>query len=84
MPVLTSAARKLLARVLDHVREDELVALTQRLIRIPSVFRPGASDGNEHAVAAAVVEWLREEGLAVEVDEVAPGRPNVVAVNGRA
>jgi succinyl-diaminopimelate desuccinylase len=79
MPSLPKATRQALARVLDHVRPDEVVALTQRLVRIPSVFRPGDSDGNERAVATAVAEWLGREGFAVEVADVAPGRPNVVA-----
>ncbi|MGH7266500.1 MAG: M20/M25/M40 family metallo-hydrolase, partial [Candidatus Rokuibacteriota bacterium] len=64
--------------MLDHVRPDEVVALTQQLVRIPSVFRPGDPDANERAVSTAVAEWLRREGFEVEVTDVAPGRPNVV------
>ena len=71
--------RTVLDRVLAHVIDDEVVALTRRLVRIPSVFRPGDRDGNERAVAHAVAGWCRDEGLAVEVHEVAPGRPNVTA-----
>jgi succinyl-diaminopimelate desuccinylase len=36
----------------------------------------------EAAVAAYVERWFEKEGLAVEVQEVAPGRPNVVAWYG--
>jgi succinyl-diaminopimelate desuccinylase len=71
--------RALLDRVLAHVTDDEVVALTRRLVQVPSVFRPGDPDGNERAVAAVVAEWCRGEGLTVEVQEVAPGRPNVIA-----
>jgi succinyl-diaminopimelate desuccinylase len=66
-------------RVLDEIRESEVVELTCQLVRIPSVFRPRESDANEHAVALLVEAWLRREGFSVEVQEVAPRRPNVVA-----
>jgi succinyl-diaminopimelate desuccinylase len=65
-------------RVLAEITEDESVQLTSELVRIPSVFRRGEPDANERAVAAAVETWLRREGFAVEVQEVAPGRPNVI------
>ena len=65
-------------RVLARVSADEVVDLTRRLVQIPSVYRPDEPDANERAVADLVAGWLREEGFAVEVDEVAAGRPNVV------
>jgi acetylornithine deacetylase len=40
----------------------------------------GAGGVGEAAVAARVAEWARDAGLDVSVEEVAPGRPNVVAV----
>ena len=68
--------------VLSRIDADELIELTRELVRIPSVIRPGDPAGTEAAVAAHVERWLRGEGLAVEVHEVAPGRPNVLAVLG--
>lgn len=68
-----------LSDALARVEPDELVALTRDLVRTPSVVRPGAT---EAAVAAHVEGWLRREGFAVEVHEVAPGRPNVLGVLG--
>jgi succinyl-diaminopimelate desuccinylase len=65
-------------RVLSEITEREVVDLTAELIRIPSVFRPGEPDANEQAVARTVEAWLRREGFSVEVQQVAPGRPNVV------
>jgi succinyl-diaminopimelate desuccinylase len=44
------------------------------------VYRPGVPDANERAVAAVVAAWLEAEGLTVRVEEVVPGRPNVVGV----
>jgi succinyl-diaminopimelate desuccinylase len=41
--------------------------------------RPGDPGATEAAVAAYVERWLRREGFEVEVHEVAPGRPNVLA-----
>jgi succinyl-diaminopimelate desuccinylase len=70
------------ADVLARIDPDELIALTRDLVRIPSVVRPGDPTGTEAAVAAHVERWLRGEGFAVEVHEVAAGRPNVLAVLG--
>ena len=67
-----------LARILEHIDADEVVELTRALVRIPSVYRPDDSEGNEARVAAFVETWLRREGFEVEVQEVAPGRPNVL------
>ncbi len=51
-------------------------------MRIPSVVRPGDPAATELAVARYVERWLRHEGFEVEVQEVAPGRPNVLAKYG--
>jgi succinyl-diaminopimelate desuccinylase len=67
-----------LARVLEQIDADEVVELTRALVRIPSVYRPGDPSGTEARVAGFVEAWLRAEGFAVEVQEVAPGRPNVI------
>ncbi|HET7876540.1 MAG TPA: M20 family metallopeptidase, partial [Methylomirabilota bacterium] len=67
-----------LAKVLSRIDPDEVVELTRALVRIPSVYRPGDPDGTEARVAAFVEGWMRREGFSVEVQEVAPGRPNVI------
>lgn len=52
------------------------VELTRALVRIPSENPPTAEQG----VATFVVDWFRRvPGVEVEVYEVRPGRPNVVA-----
>jgi succinyl-diaminopimelate desuccinylase len=68
--------------VLAHVNADELVELTRELVRIPSVVRPGDPTANESAVADYVQRWFAKEGFDIEVHQVAPGRPNVLAVLG--
>jgi succinyl-diaminopimelate desuccinylase len=70
--------------VLSRIDADELVALTRDLVRIPSVVRPGDPSATEAAVAAYVEQWMRREGLEVEVQDVAPGRPNVLGGLGDA
>ena len=67
---------------LSRIDADELIALTRDLVRIPSVVRPGDPTATEAAVAAHVERWLSSEGFDVEVHEVAPGRPNVLASIG--
>jgi len=69
--------------VLAHVDPAELIALTRDLIRLPSVVRPGDPDATEAAVAEYVERWLTKEGLSVEVQPVAPGRPNVLGWIGQ-
>jgi acetylornithine deacetylase len=60
---------------------SELAELTAQLVAIDSVnpdLIPGAA--GEAEIGRFVAEWLRAAGLSVEVEEVAPGRPNVVGV----
>ena len=73
-----------LSDALSRVDPEELVALTRDLVRLPSVVRPGEPGATEAAVAAHVEAWLRREGFAVEVHEVAPDRPNVLGSVGDA
>lgn len=65
---------------------DPTVHLLQELVAIDSVnpsLVPGAA--GEAAIARALVAYLRTCGLQVEVQEVAPGRPNVIGtLEGRA
>jgi succinyl-diaminopimelate desuccinylase len=71
-----------LAEVLKRIDADEVVELTRALVRIPSVYRPSDPDATEARVAAFVLAWLRREGFHVEVQEVAPGRSNVIGSIG--
>ncbi len=61
------------------VNEAETVALLQELIRINSVNPDLVRGGNgEYQIARFLGNYLREMGLAVEYQEVKPGRPNVI------
>jgi succinyl-diaminopimelate desuccinylase len=52
---------------------NEAVALLQALVRFPSI------TGDEAAIGAFVANYCRDLGLAVEVVEPEPGRPNIIA-----
>lgn len=61
------------------VEVDEAVAFAAELVRIRSVQDPVAGTA-EAAVAALVAQRMRDFGWDPVVEEVAPGRPNVIAV----
>jgi acetylornithine deacetylase len=60
------------------VRSEELVAALVAIDSVNPDLVPGGA--GEAEIADFVAGWLREAGLDVELDEPAPGRPNVVAV----
>jgi succinyl-diaminopimelate desuccinylase len=72
---MISAEERLL---LEAVSPDELIRLTQDLVRIDSVIRP-ETGGTESGVVEFIAAWVRRE-LATEplVEEAAPGRRNIV------
>jgi succinyl-diaminopimelate desuccinylase len=65
--------------VTDSVKADELVQFTRELIRINSVFDPAKEGFNETKAAHYVADFLKREGFEVHIQEVVPGRPNVIA-----
>lgn len=67
-------------QVLTSIDDDQLIHWVQALTRIPSVWRPERGEG-EAAAAAWVADRCREMGLTTHVEEVQPGRPNVIALH---
>jgi len=59
--------------------QDELVALLQDLVRIPSVNTGVMPTGNETPVCEAAARKLKADGIASQILESAPGRGNLVA-----
>jgi succinyl-diaminopimelate desuccinylase len=59
------------------VDRDAVVAFTQELVRVPSVHDP-ATGRCEQPAAELVAERLRAFGWSPIVEEVTPGRPNVI------
>lgn len=76
MPGITVALRYVVRMSIDPV-----ISLLRQLVAINSVnpsIAPGAP--GEEEIAVAIAAHMRRIGLDVEVEEVAPGRPNVVGV----
>lgn len=65
-------------QVVRGIKRDELIKLTQELIRIPSVRRQDR--GGEEKVALFVARLLEEMGLDVVIEQVEPGSPNVIGI----
>ena len=78
---LKTATEELLKfdRLFKEIKREELIQLTQDLIRIPSVRQQGGG-GSEKEVALFLSHLLEEMGLDVVVEEVEPGAPNVIGV----
>jgi acetylornithine deacetylase len=66
--------------------QDGVIALLSDLVAIDSI-NPSLVPGSagEQRIAEFVTAWLADEGLLVQLQEAAPGRPNVIArLPGRA
>lgn len=61
----------------DNLDREALIDFTQRLVRVPSVNQPEIGR-SEAAAVAVVVEQAANFGWSVDVEEVAPGRPNAI------
>ena len=78
-PAEDSELLELLEAVWQRIDHEELIHLTQELVRIPSVFCPDDPQGNETQVAHYIADYLDRGGFEVRIEEAAPGRPNVWA-----
>jgi succinyl-diaminopimelate desuccinylase len=67
----------LVEKVLSAIDPEEVIRLTASLVKINSVWAPAAGT-NEQAAAEFVARWARAQGFQVVMEEVAPGRPNVI------
>lgn len=67
-------------RLAESVDDRLIEALTCALVETPSV-NPG---GTEQAAAQVLATACRDLGFSVTLDEVSPGRPNVLAATGEA
>jgi len=62
----------------DEMR-DEIVALEQDLVRIPTVNTGAMPTGNETEACRYIEKWLAEDGIVSETIESAPDRGNLIA-----
>jgi len=61
---------------------QDVIALLQQLVRIPSVNpdnAPGTAHTGEQTLAVFLAGWLESIGAEVALEEIQPGRPNLVA-----
>lgn len=61
---------------------QDVVDLLQQLVRIPSVNpdnSPGTADTGEETLAVFLSGWLESIGARVSLEEIRPGRPNLIA-----
>ena len=68
---------ELLAQV--DAETDNIVALEQALVRIPSVNTGFMPTGDETPVCEYARDWLAEDGIQSEILESAPNRGNIIA-----
>jgi succinyl-diaminopimelate desuccinylase len=66
-----------IAKVLNAIDPAEVIGLTTSLVKINSVWDPAAGT-SEQAAAECAALWARAQGFRVVMEEVAPGRPNVI------
>ena len=66
-----------IGKVLNAIDPSELINLTSDLVKINSVWDPAAGT-NEQLAAELVAAWVQAQGFEVEMNEVAPGRPNAI------
>ncbi len=64
-------------QIIAQIDAQELISLTADLVRINSVWDPDAGT-SEQPVADYVLAWAQKEGFEAVMEEVAPGRPNVI------
>ena len=62
-----------------NAAQDEIIALEQDLVRIPSVNTGFMPTGDETPVCEYVRDWLAEDGIESEILESAPNRGNIIA-----
>lgn len=68
---------EIIKKVLEAVDHEALLKMTTEMIKINSVWDP-ANGTSEQAAAEHVARWAEQRGFGVQMDQVAPGRPNVV------
>jgi succinyl-diaminopimelate desuccinylase len=68
-----------MSEAIPGIDRDDLIEFTRTLVRIPSVYDPDRGL-DESQAAELVAAQMTSFGWSPEIDLVAPGRPNVVAV----
>jgi len=70
-------SQDIVTRVVNLIDADELIQLAADLVKINSVWDSTAGT-SERLAAEYVLNWAKQQGFDVQMEEIAPGRPNVV------
>ncbi|MEM4649421.1 MAG: M20 family metallopeptidase, partial [Candidatus Bathyarchaeia archaeon] len=62
-------------RIISFINKEDILTFAKKLIEIPSVNPPG----KEYPVAKFIYKILSKAGFEVKMQEVLPGRPNILA-----
>ena len=76
-PDIMTPTKEIIKKIVDEIDADELITLTADLVRINSVWDPQAGT-SEQAVAERIADWAQTQGFDIQVDQVAPNRPNII------
>ena len=68
---------EVIEKVIKQINPHELISLTRDLVKVNSVWDPVAGSSERHASELAG-RWAKGHGFAVEMDQVAPDRPNTI------
>jgi succinyl-diaminopimelate desuccinylase len=68
---------EVISKVMAAINPDEVITLTSDLVKINSVWDPVAGT-SEQVAAELVAKWAEAKGFVVEMNQVAPARPNAV------
>jgi succinyl-diaminopimelate desuccinylase len=69
--------KEMITKVMNAVDENEVIKLTTDLVKLNTVWDPEAGT-SEQPAAEYIMRWAKVRDLKVQLDEVAPGRPNVI------
>ena len=67
------------SKVIEALDTEGMIRFVQDIVRIDSVYDPDIEGADETRVTHFVSEFLRKEGFEVHLDEVVPGRTNIIA-----
>ncbi|MDR2179608.1 MAG: M20 family metallopeptidase [Synergistaceae bacterium] len=66
-------------KVLETLDTEKMIRFVQDLVRTDSVYDPETEGANETRLTEFIADFLRKENFEVHLDEVVPGRTNIVA-----
>jgi succinyl-diaminopimelate desuccinylase len=66
-------------KVLETLDTEEMIRFVQDLVQVDSVYDPEIEGADEARLTEFIADFLRKENFEVHLDEVVPGRTNIVA-----